>query len=163
MIKFSAIAAVGQNMELGAGNDLLWHLPDDFKFFKATTMGAPIIMGRKTFESIGKPLPGRKNIVLTRDTNWSAEGVECFASIEEMATSLNSDLEHFVIGGAQIYKQFLPLVSTVYLTHVKAKFESADAFFPEIESAKWATALISDHAQDEKHKFAFSIMKYTRK
>jgi dihydrofolate reductase len=162
MIKFSAIAAVGQNMELGAGNDLLWHLPDDFKFFKATTMGAPIIMGRKTFESIGKPLPGRKNIVLTRDTNWSAEGVECFSSIEEMARTLDTSQEHFVIGGAQIYKQFMPIVSSLYLTHVDAEFDTADAFFPKVENAVWASELISEHIQDEKHKFPFRIVKYTR-
>lgn len=163
MIQFSAIAAVGNKMELGAGNDLLWHLPDDFKFFKKTTMGAPIIMGRKTFESIGRPLPGRKNIVLTRDVAWKAEGVECYASIEEMAASLDLEQEYFIIGGAQIYQQFLPLISTVYLTHVDASFDNADAFFPSLEDSIWSPNRISQHGQDAKHKYAFDIVKYTRR
>lgn len=162
MIQFSAIAAVGRKFELGAGNDLLWHLPDDFKFFKATTMGAPIIMGRKTFESIGKPLPGRRNIVLTRDENWSANGVDCYHSIESLAVDLNADDEHFVIGGAQIYQLFLPLLNTIYLTHVEAEFENADAFFPVFDADQFNMSLVSEHSIDSKHLHSFSIKKYQR-
>jgi dihydrofolate reductase len=163
MVKFSAIAAVGKKMELGAGNDLLWHLPNDFKFFKATTMGAPIIMGRKTFESIGRPLPGRRNIVLTRDATWRADGVEVYASIETMAEKLDASKEHFVIGGAQIYEQFLPLLDTVYLTEVDAEFGNADAFFPVLEGKSWNTKNILEHSKDEKHQYNFQIREYTRK
>lgn len=162
MIQFCAIAAVGNNFELGAGNDLLWHLPNDFKFFKATTMGAPIIMGRKTFESIGKALTGRRNIVLTRDKNWNAQGVECFNSIESLATDLNPADVHFIIGGAEIYKQFLPLVSTVYLTHVDVNFDTADAFFPSFDVSKFRKTVLSEHQKDEKHKYPFSIVQYDR-
>lgn len=162
MIKLSAVAAVGANFELGKGNDLLWHLPEDFKFFKKVTMGAPIVMGRKTFESIGKPLPGRKNIVLTRDQSWQHEGVEVYASIEAFLDKADNSVEYYIIGGAEIYKQFLPLLSTLYLTHVDASFADADAFFPEIEKKNWVDETLLNKDKDEKHKFSFVVKKYSR-
>lgn len=162
-MKFSAIAAVGDNFELGAGNELLWHLPADFKFFKATTMGAPIIMGRKTFESIGRTLPGRKNVVLTRDNNWNFEGVECFSSIENMSVNLDQSVEHFVIGGSEIYKQFMPLLNRIYLTHVESSFDQADAFFPPLDEAAWTGKKIASQFRDDKHEFGFTIVEYNRK
>lgn len=162
MIKLTAVAAVGANFELGKGNDLLWHLPEDFKFFKKVTMGAPIVMGRKTFESIGKPLPGRKNIVLTRDDSWKHEGVEVYPSIDSFIDAMDKSVEHFIIGGAEIYKQFLPVLSTLYLTHVNASFSDADAFFPEIKKENWSVETLLTKAKDEKHDFSFEVKKYSR-
>lgn len=162
MIKLTAVAAVGANFELGKGNDLLWHLPEDFKFFKKVTMGAPIVMGRKTFESIGKPLPGRKNIVLTRDDSWKYEGVEVYPSIDSFIDAMDKSVEHFFIGGAEIYKQFLPVLSALYLTHVDASFSDADAFFPEIKKENWSVETLLTKAKDEKHDFSFEVKKYSR-
>lgn len=127
------IAAMGRNRELGKGNDLLWRIPDDLKRFKALTNGHPIVMGRKTFESIGQPLPGRTNIVVTRNSDWQHEGVLAFHSLDEALgaarTSPGGD-EIFVIGGADIYAQSLPLASKLYLTLIEDT-KDADAFFPE--------------------------------
>jgi len=128
------IAAIGKNRELGKDNQLLWHIPDDLRRFKALTTGHPIIMGRKTFESIGKPLPNRTNIVVTRDVNWSHDGVIIAHSIEEAVEkgkSLDPE-EMFVIGGAQIYDTALSLCDRLHLTLVDAVAE-ADTFFPAYE------------------------------
>lgn len=163
MIKLAAIAAVSDNWALGRNNELLWHLPEDFKFFKQSTLNATIIMGRKTFESIGKALPKRRNIVLTRDQSWSAENVECYNSIESLAMELNNTHTHFVIGGGEIYKQFLPHVSEAYLTHVHAKFDNADAFFPVLDENNWQIEELFTHPKDERHAFSFTVKRYLRK
>lgn len=128
----SIIAAIGKNRELGKDNDLLWRIPDDLKRFRALTMGHPILMGRKTFGSIGKPLPGRTNIVVTRDINWTHENVAVFHSLEEAlkhAASLD-EKEIFIIGGAQIYEQALPYADRLYLTLIEAENPEAEIFFP---------------------------------
>ncbi|MDE1925276.1 MAG: dihydrofolate reductase [Patescibacteria group bacterium] len=130
-----AIAALGQNRVIGKDNELLWRIPDDFKRFKALTTGHPIVMGRKTFESLGKPLPNRTNIVITRDTSWSAEGIVVMHSIEEAvekAKEIDKD-KVFIIGGAQIYEQALPFVDRLYVTLIDEEKEG-DAYFPAYES-----------------------------
>ncbi|OGC88788.1 hypothetical protein A2419_03490 [Candidatus Adlerbacteria bacterium RIFOXYC1_FULL_48_26] len=135
----SIVVAVGKNRELGLGGKLLWHIPEDLKRFKALTLGHPVVMGRKTFESIvailGKPLPGRTNIVITRDTNWSYEGVLVFHSLEEaLAKARELDQEEIHIGGgADLYAQALPFVDRLYLTLIDDTKE-ADTFFPGYES-----------------------------
>jgi len=136
--RICAVVAIGKNRELGKGGKLLWHIPEDLKRFKALTMGHPVIMGRKTFESIvryiGGPLPGRTNIVITRDANWSHEGVLVFKTLEEAiekAKELDAEEIH-IGGGAQIYEQALPLIDKLYLTLIDAEGE-ADIFFPPYE------------------------------
>lgn len=141
-MKIALIVAASQNNVIGLDNQLPWHLPEDLQYFKAVTMGKPILMGRKTYDSIGRPLPGRTNIVLTRDPKWSAEGVEVVNSLDEAlaASSKACELvgadELMVIGGEQIYRKFLPVANKLYLTRVEAKVEG-DAFFPEIDQDQW--------------------------
>ncbi len=131
--KISIIAAIGRNRELGKGNELLWRIPDDLKRFKELTTGHPVIMGRKTFDSIGKPLPNRTNIVVTRDGSWTSEGTLVAHSLDEafeIAHSAPGSEAYFVIGGAQMYAEALSLADTLYLTLIDARSD-ADAFFPE--------------------------------
>lgn len=129
----SIVAAIGRNREIGHGNELLWRIPDDLKRFKTLTSGHPVIMGRKTFESIGKPLPGRTNIVITRDSSWQAEGVKIAHSLEE-AIGIASviDPEIFIMGGAQIYEAALPHTDKLYLTLIDDT-KDGDTFFPPYE------------------------------
>lgn len=137
--KASVIVAIGRDPEgrhlIGRKNGLVWPIPDDLKRFKALTMGHPIIMGRKTFESIGRPLPGRSNIVITRDSDWAREGALVARSIEEaLAKAREIDQQEvFIIGGGEIYRQALPFASKLYLTRVDAE-EEGDVFFPPFES-----------------------------
>ena len=134
----SMIAAVGKNRELGKGNELIWRISEDLKFFKATTMGHPIIMGRKTFESLPKALPGRKNIVITFNKTYTAEGAVVVHSVEEAVAAADTD-EAFIIGGESIYKAFLPVCDKMYLTLIDGEDKDADAFFPEYENIQWNT------------------------
>ncbi|BFM49476.1 type 3 dihydrofolate reductase [Marinomonas sp. THO17] len=134
----SLIVAMSTNRTIGINNALPWHLPNDLKYFKQATMGKPIVMGRKTFESIGKPLPGRRNIVITRDDKYQAEGIDVVSSLEQ-AIALGEDIclvngqeEVMVIGGAQIYELALPKADRLYITHVDAEV-AGDAFFPEVD------------------------------
>ncbi len=136
--RVSIVAAIGRNREIGHGNELLWHIPEDLKRFKALTLGHPIILGRKTFDSIvgmlGKPLPGRTNIVITRDPQWHYEGVERASSLEEAlkrAAEIDTE-EVFIGGGAQIWAQSLPFVDRLYLTLIEDSKEG-DSFFPPYE------------------------------
>lgn len=163
-MRISLIVAVAQNGVIGHDNQLIWHLPDDLKQFKRLTTGHPIIMGRKTFESIGKPLPNRTSIVITRSKNWCFEGVVVVNSVEEAleaARQTGTD-EAFVIGGAEIYRVTLPLANKIYLTEVKADFEG-DAHFviPNLED--WQEISRMAHAQDEKHAVAFDFVELVRK
>ncbi|GGC09765.1 dihydrofolate reductase [Marinobacterium zhoushanense] len=138
----AVIVAQAENRVIGNQNRLPWHLPEDLQYFKRVTMGKPIIMGRKTFESIGRPLPGRCNIVITRDSAWGAEGVVVVASpeaaIERAAAQAEIDGvdEALVIGGAEIYRQMLPLCDRLYLTQVHAEVPG-DAHFPVLDTAQW--------------------------
>ena len=141
-MNISIIVAMANNRAIGRDNKLLWHLPEDLKYFKRITMGKPIIMGRKTFESIGRPLPGRLNIVVTRQKDWQHEGTRVTHSLEDAieiaeAQAFIDGLEEvMVIGGAELYKHALPLASTLYLTRVDADIEG-DAFFPEVDESVW--------------------------
>ena len=159
--KISIIAAIGKNRELGKDNKLLWHIPDDLPRFKKLTFGHPIIMGRKTFESIGRPLPNRTNIVVTRDYSYEVEGVIVVHSIEkaiEIAKgieNLPAGGEIFVIGGGQIYEQALPFADRLYLTIVDAQAE-ADTDFPDYSEFK---KTISEEAKEENGlKFKYVIL-----
>ena len=139
MASLSLIVAVASNGVIGRDNQLPWHIPEDLKWFKANTMGKPLIMGRKTFESLGRPLPGRPHIVVTRDPDYAYEGVHVVGSLsqavetaQELAEEVKAD-EIMVIGGANIYEQFLPYISKVYRTLVELS-PDGDAFFPELEN-----------------------------
>jgi len=162
-MSLSIIAAIGKNNELGKENTLLWDLPLDLKHFKEITSGKTIIMGQKTFESIGRPLPNRRNIVLTRDENLKIEGVEIVYSMEEAFALLGeNETESFVIGGGQIYRLFFGKASKLYLTHVEAEFPEADTFFPSIIPSEWRVISKEFHPADEKHQYNFTFKVYER-
>ncbi|MEK7089122.1 MAG: dihydrofolate reductase [Patescibacteria group bacterium] len=162
----SIIAAIGKNNELGKENKLLWNLPADMKHFKEITSGHPVIMGRKTFESIGKPLPNRKNIVITRDKNYLRYSVDVVHSLEEAIkmsrSNLDIDDEIFIIGGTEIYKQAMEYANKLYITHISAEDKYADAFFPEIVSIVWNEILHEEHQPDEKNIFPYTFSVYER-
>ena len=164
MITISLIVAASSNNAIGKNNQLLWHLPNDLKFFKNTTWGMPVIMGRKTFESVNKPLPGRFNYVVTRQADWNAEGVK-------VATDLNDALkkaietnckEIFIIGGGDIFKQSMELANKIYMTRVHADLDG-DVFFPEIDESNWKLISNTDLPADDKHAFAYSFQTWERK
>lgn len=135
------IAAASENGVIGSGNRLLWRIPEDFAFFKRTTMGAPVIMGRKTWESIGRPLPGRRNIVVTHSPAFCAPGAELARSLEEALESAADAPRIFVIGGAQIYRQAMPFAERIWLTRIGARFEG-DAYFPTIPRSRFRRTVI---------------------
>lgn len=157
----SMIVAMAGNRAIGKDNDLLWHLPDDFKHFKAVTMGKPIVMGRKTYDSIGRPLPGRKNVVVTRDKTFSADGVVVVRSIDDALAATRDDDEIMVIGGASFYEQMLPLANKLFVTWVHHNFE-ADAFFPDINLDEWRVIEQTDHRADDRHVYDYSFVTYER-
>jgi dihydrofolate reductase len=149
---FQAIAAMSENRVIGSNNQIPWHLPEDFKFFKSTTMGHVLLMGRKTFESIGRPLPGRTTIVLSR-SGFTHDGVQSIASLDELTPP--GDVTVFVCGGADVYRQLLPRCSDLYLTHVKKTVEG-DAFFPPYEDLFEPVETLQDND-------AFRIVHYRRR
>ena len=157
----SLIAALDKNSLIGADNGMPWHLPADFKHFKEVTMGKPVVMGRKTFESIGRPLPGRKNIVISRN-GFSADGVTSADSIEAALKLVEDVDEVMIIGGANIYAQLIEKASRLYLTHVDAECKG-DAWFPEFDSTQWNIIDESFVKMDEKNNFNFNIVSYERK
>lgn len=157
MTKISLVVAVSENGGIGKDNQLLWHLPNDLKFFKKVTSGHTVIMGRKTFESIGRPLPNRRNIVITRQKGLKATGIETATSITEAISLAKEEEELFIIGGAEIYKQTLPLADRIYLTKVSTHLD-ADAFFPTLNLEEWRIVEQEDHSADEKHAFSYSFM-----
>lgn len=161
----SLVVAAAENNAIGKDNQLLWHLPNDLKFFKNTTWGMPVIMGRKTFESVNKPLPGRFNIVITRQTDWKADGVIVAADLKDaIAKAAETNCkEVFVIGGGEIYKQAMDIANTIYITRVHAVIEDADTFFPVIDESKWALVDNEDFESDLKHRYAYSFQKWERK
>ncbi len=163
----SIISAIGNNNEIGRKNDLLWNMPADMKHFRETTSGHTVVMGQRTFESLGvgadgtpgKPLPNRRNIVITLDQTFKREGVEVVHSVEELLRLIKAiDEEVFVIGGGQIYKLMIKHADRLYITHVNASFPDADTFFPEIDSS-WKQVSREEHPRDEKnaYPYAFSI------
>lgn len=156
------IAVIGKKNELGNKNKLLWDLPDEMQHFRTKTLNTTIVMGRKTFESIGRPLPKRNNIVVTRDKSFKSEGVDIAYSLEEaIALAKQSDLEIFIIGGGELYRQALPLADALEITHVDMTAE-ADAYFPEINSADWAAVSRETHKKDERHAHSFEFVRYER-
>jgi dihydrofolate reductase len=160
----SLIVAAAKNNAIGKDNQLLWHLPNDLKFFKNTTWGMPVIMGRKTFEAVNKPLPGRFNIIITRQKDWKAEGVIVAADLQDAikkAAATNSK-EIFIIGGGEIYKQGIEIADKIYLTRVHAEL-NGDTFFPVIDESKWHLNASQDFAADDKHAFAYSFQTWMKK
>ncbi len=162
-MKISSIVAADESNGIGKNNQLLCHLPADLKYFKNLTTHHAILMGRKTFESIGKPLPNRTNIIISR-SELNIEGTYCFKSIDEgisFAKSQNES-ELFIIGGDSIYKQSMDILDAVYLTRIHHSFD-ADAFFPALQEEYWQLNQNEFHAADEKNKFDFSFQTYNRK
>lgn len=163
-MNISLISAVAQNGVIGRDNDLPWHLPDDFAFFKRKTSHHPIIMGRKSLEALGKPLKNRTNIVITRNQDFSAEGVVVVHTLEDalnQAKAVNQE-EIFVIGGAEIYAMALPVATTLYLTEIHKAYEG-DAYFPSFDKADWQEVSRHAHPADERHEAAFDFVEYERK
>lgn len=159
----SLIVAASENNSIGKNNQLLWHLPNDLKFFKNTTWGMPVIMGRKTYESVNKPLPGRFNIVITRQQGWKAEAVIVAAGLQDAlrkAAETNCK-EAFIIGGGEIFTQSMEIADKIYLTRVHTSIDG-DTFFPVIDESKWQLSVNQDFAADEKHAFAYSFQTWVR-
>ncbi|MBR2590717.1 MAG: dihydrofolate reductase [Clostridia bacterium] len=140
-MKIAMIAAVGRNNELGKNNDLIWHFKEDMRFFKETTTGCAVIMGRKTFESLPKALPGRKNIVLTNNIGYEAPGAQTVATIQAALDAADTETV-FIIGGAAIYASFLPLADEIYLTEIDAECADADTFFPRFDKAQYTKSIM---------------------
>ncbi len=160
----SLITAASENNAIGKDHQLLWDLPDDMKFFNETTKGMIVVMGRITYEDMGKPLPGRINIVITRNEDWQREDVFVAKDIEE-ALKLAVDFdgkEIFIIGGGEIYKQTMPLADRIYITRVHAELEG-DTYFPEMDASVWELKNEENHAADEEHAFAFSFQTWEKK
>jgi len=158
------IAAAGEDNSLGKDNDLLWHLPDDFRRFKSLTTGYPIIMGRKTYETFPKPLPNRTHIIITRDKNYKTDFEECIVvhSLLGALELCKKESLCYIIGGGEIYAQGEKFSNKIELTRVHASFEDADTFFPEIDLEKWKLIEEEYHAVDERHKHAFTYLTYIR-
>ena len=167
MIRLAVIVAAAENGVIGRNNALPWHLPQDLRYFKRVTMGKPIVMGRKTFESIGRPLPGRTNIVITRNPDFTTEGVRVVASLDE-ALRLAGDIalidgaqELVVIGGVEIYKASIPRADRLYITEVHASVPG-DAFLPEIDWSHWSEVGREHHAASDANPYDYSFVVYNR-
>lgn len=154
----SLIAAASENNAIGKNNQLLWHLPNDMKFFKNTTWGMPVIMGRKTFDALGKALPGRINIVITRQPGWNADNALVAADLDDAIrkAEATSCLESFVIGGGEVYHQSLPMARKIYLTRVHANLDG-DVFFPTVDETQWNKTGELRFPADEKHIYAYTF------
>ena len=157
----SIIVAASENGVIGRQGELPWRLSDDLQHFKAITMGKPIIMGRKTWESIGRPLPGRRNIVITRQRGFAADGCDVVASLDDAITAAEDAQEIVVIGGSQIYALALPLAERIYLTRVHADVEG-DASFPAVDATRFCLVADEHHKADERNEFDFSFRVYDR-
>lgn len=147
-LHLTAIVAMTPERVIGRGGTLPWHLPDDLAFFKRTTTGHPVVMGRKTYQSLGRPLPKRRNIVLTRDPNWSAPGVEVIHAPAELATLPGLDGRVFIIGGAEIYQAFLPQLDDLLVSHV-LESHAGDTWFPEFEAEFPRSRVVETHSTFE--------------
>ena len=155
------IAAVAANRVIGRYNTLPWHLPADLKRFKALTMGYPVVMGRKTHESIGRPLPGRRNLVITRNRAYSAPGCELVHSLDEAIAACRGAQEIFVIGGAELYRESLPRAHRLEFTEIRAEFEG-DATFPEFSLAQWRESAREIHSDEAGIPFRYEFARYER-
>ena len=157
----SLIVAKANNNVIGKNNQLIWHLPADLKHFKTITMGHTVVMGRKTYESMMKPLPGRTNVVITRQDNYHPERVIIKPSLEDALKDLEGG-EVFIIGGGEIFKQAMALANKLYITEIHANFEG-DTFFPEINPDEWVKTDIENHLKDEKNPYDYTYITYVRK
>ena len=158
----SLIVAMAQNGVIGRGNTLPWRLPQDMKRFRTFTLGKPVLMGRKTYESIGRPLQGRANLVLTRDRGWRAHGVIAVHSLEEALRQAVPAEELVAIGGAAVYKLVLPVARLIYLTHVQADIPG-DTFFPDFDPTQWADVECSSHPADDQHAYPLTFVTLARR
>jgi dihydrofolate reductase len=162
-ITVNIVAARGLQNELGKGNQLLWKMSDDLKRFRETTLGKPIIMGRKTHASIGRPLPERPNIIITRDPSFTAKGCEVVHSLEDsLHLAATYGKQAMIIGGAQIFQQAMSKCDVMYLTTIQEKFPEADTFFPAFVEADWKVSSRQDFAADEKNPYACCLEVYVR-
>ncbi|WP_296618283.1 dihydrofolate reductase [Marivirga sp.] len=167
-MKISMIVAKANDNAIGKNNDMIWHLPDDLKYFKDKTRNHHILMGRKNFDSLGEkyqPLPKRINIVITRNQEWSHDGVKVFHNIQDGIAFANGNKEEelFIIGGGEIYKEGLKFADRLYVTEVDADFPDAEAYFPDFDESQWKEISREHHPQDERHAFEFDYVVYDRK
>ncbi|MGH8278335.1 MAG: dihydrofolate reductase [Gammaproteobacteria bacterium] len=158
----SLIVAVGENNEIGQGGKMPWHLPADLKRFKALTLGKPIIMGRKTFEAIGKPLRQRRNIIVTRNAGYGVEGCEVAHSFTDALVLAAGVPEIMAIGGAEIYRAALPRAQRIYLTRIHSAF-AADTFLPQLDPADWRETARENHTADERNPYSYSFLTLLRR
>jgi len=159
----SIIVAIGRNREIGKNNDLLWHIPEDFRWFKKHTKGHTVVMGKKTWESLpNKPLPGRINIVISDDPEDNFDGCLMAGSIEDAINQMTDDQENFIIGGGSIYGQFMPFAHKFYLTRVHKNFD-ADTFFPEFDLDDWTEVFREDHPEKDPERLGFTFYIYERR
>lgn len=159
----SIIVAIAENNAIGKAGDLLCHLPNDLQYFKRQTSGCTIVMGKNTFYSLPKrPLPNRRNIVMTGSTDFVYEQTEVAHSIQEVMDMVAEE-EAFIIGGGMVYRQFLPLVDKLYITHIHHTWEDADTYFPEIDPAIWQCVSEERHEADEKNPYAHTFAVYTKR
>lgn len=159
----SLVVALDRNHAIGKDNALPWRLSDDLKRFKALTLGKPVLMGRKTAQSLGRALPGRRNLVLTRSANVPFAGMEAFETLESALESAGDVEEICVIGGGEIFAMTLPLAARMHLTRVDAAIEGADAFFPRFDPALWRVDSRDSRAADSRNQYAFEFVDYSRR
>ncbi len=160
-MRITLVVAAARNGVIGRDGDLPWRLPDDLKTFKRLTLGKPVVMGRKTWESIGRPLPERHNVVMTRSRNFEATGARVVGSADAVLELLAEDDEIMIIGGGAIYRQFLDRADRIYLTEVDAEVDG-DVTFPELDDAKWEEVSREHHPADERHAHAFTMRQLNR-
>lgn len=161
MTTLALIAAVASNGVIGRNNTLPWRLPDDLAHFKHLTLGSPILMGRKTWESLGRPLPGRRNLVITRNPAYVAEGGECHPGLEAAMAACASAEKVFLIGGADLYRQAIDRADALYITEVHTDVQG-DAFFPSMPAGRFLESARTSHPADERHAYAFDFVTYYR-
>ena len=160
--KIALVSAVSRNGVIGRNNTLPWRLPADLARFKQLTLGHPIIMGRKTWDSLGRPLPGRRNIVISRQAGLQLGGAECFISLQAAIAACAGVEQVFVIGGGELYQQALPMAAALYITEVQADIEG-DTYFPSIDGEHFEEAQRQSHSADERNEWAFDFVDYVRK
>ena len=160
--RISIISAMASNRAIGIRNTLPWQLPEDLKHFKALTMGHHIVMGRKTYDSIGKPLPGRDTVIVTRNADYAVPGCLAVNSLDAALTVSHGDAEVFFVGGAELYRQALPIAHRIYLTEIQRVFDG-DAFFPEFDKSQWVETAREKHRTDGPNGFEYHFVIYDRK
>ena len=159
----SLIAAIGKNNELGKNNTLVWDMPTDLKYFRNKTKGHTVIMGRKTFESIGHPMPNRQNIVITRDKNYASSGIDVVHSLDEaLKLAPKTEKEIFIIGGTEIFKIAMNIADRLYITHIDAEDKEADTFFPEIIPVVWNEVSREEHKKDKSNPYDYTFSVYEK-